>query len=163
MHIKLPLPRIHNTELLLILLIPIVVGLGFIALTTWEVKQRLHQERALAVTSGVVSSLKVSPHFGDRSKAAHVAFTDHRGESHTFVSKVRSSPPRYAIGEHVTVRYDPASKAHDLDATIDSFNEGWLGAVITGIIGTGFLTAGIGLLIVGWPQVVKRPRKRRRA
>lgn len=163
MHINLPLPRIHNTELLLILLIPIVVGMGFIALTTWEVKQRLRQERASAVTSGVVSSLKVSPHFGDRSKAAHVTFTDHQGESHTFVSKVRSRPPRYAIGEHVTVRYDPASKSHDLDATIDSFNEGWLGAVITGIIGTGFLTAGIGLLIVGWPQVVKRPRKRRRA
>lgn len=31
MNIKLRLPRIHNTELRLILLIPIVVGLGFLA------------------------------------------------------------------------------------------------------------------------------------
>lgn len=158
---KLPLPRIHNTELLLILLTPIVLGLGFIALTTWEVTQRLHQEHTLAVASGVVSSLKVSPHFGDRSKAAYVTFADHRGEKHTFVSKVRSNPPRYATGEQVPVVYDPESKAHDLDATIDSFNEGWLGPVITGIIGTGFLAFGIPFLIAGWPQVVKRPRQRR--
>lgn len=92
-----------------------------------------------------------------------MTFTDHLGESHTFVSKVRSSPPRYTIGEHVTVLYDPESQAHDLDATIDSFNEGWLGPAITGIIGTGFLAFGIPFLIAGWPQVVKRPRQCRRA
>lgn len=163
MHIKLSLPRIRNTELLLILLIPIVVGLGFIALTIWEVTQRLHQEHSLAVTSGVVSSLKSGPRIGDRSKAAYVTFTDHRGEQHTFVSKVSSNPPRHATGDRVTVLYAPESQAHDLDATIDSFNEGWLGPVITGIIGTGFLAFGIPFLIAGWPQVVKRAHKRRRA
>lgn len=157
---SLKLPRIRNTELLLILLIPIVIGLSFTVLTAWEVTRRLHQERTLVVAQGVVSSLKISPHFGDRSKAAYVTFTDHRGEQHTFVSKVRSNPPQYTAGEQVTVLYDPTSKAHDLDATIDSFNDGWLGSMITGIIGAGFLSAGIGFLIAGWPQVVKRSRKR---
>lgn len=160
---KLPLPRIHNTGLLLILLIPIVLGLGFITLATLEVTQQLRQERTFAVASGTVSSLKSGPRTGDRSKAARVTFTDHRGEQHTFVSKVSSNPPRHATGDRVTVLYDPESKAHDLDATIDSFNEGWLGPVITGIIGTGFLAFGIPFLIAGWPQVIKRPRQRRQA
>ncbi len=163
MHFKHPCSRIRNTEMLLILLIPIVLGLGFITLATLEVTQQLRQERTFAVTAGVVSSLKSSPRTGDRSKAARVTFTDHRGEQHTFVSKVSSNPPRHATGDRVTVLYDPESKAHDLDAIIDSFNEGWLGPVITGIIGTGFLAFGIPFLIVGWPQVVKRPRQRRRA
>lgn len=149
-------------DLLIMVLIPIVVGLGFAALTTWSVVQLHKREGSYVATTGTVTSLKPSPRFGDPSKAAYVTFTDQQGQRHTFLSSSRSNPSRHAVGQAVTVLYDPTSERGDLDASIDSFSEGWLDPIATGLVAGVFLISGVGFLIVAWPRLTHSPRQRKR-
>lgn len=149
-------------DLLVMALIPIFVGLGFAALTTWSILQIQKREGTYVATTGTVTSLKLSPRFGDPSKAPYVTFTDQQGQRHTFLSKVRSNPSRHAVGQAVQVLYDPTSGRSDLDASIDSFSGGWLDPISTGVAAGVFLTCGAGILIVAWPRLTRPPRQRKR-
>lgn len=89
---------------------------------------------------------------GSRGKVTYrpiVAFTDQTGQRRSFASKVSSSPPSYERGEKVTVLYDPANPA---DATIDSFVERYLGALMFGIMGAIFTLIGIWVLFGLWKR-----------
>lgn len=154
--------RPQELDLLIMILIPLCVGLVFAALTTWSVVQLNKRENAYVATTGIVTSLKPSPHFGDTSKAAYVTFTDQQGHHHTFLSKNRSKPSRHAVGQTVPVLYDPASTRSDLDAAIDTFSEGWLDPIATGLAAAAFLICGVGILIVAWPRLSRPPRQRQR-
>lgn len=149
-------------DLLIMVLIPIVVGLGFAALTTWSVVQLQKREGAYMATTGTVTSLKPSPRFGDPSKAAYVTFADQQGQRHTFLNRSRSNPSRHAVGQAVPVLYDPTSERSDLDASIDSFSEGWLDPIATGLVAGVFLISGVGFLIAAWPRLTRPPRQRKR-
>lgn len=151
-----------NLDLLVMILIPIFIGLGFVALTIWSVTQIRARENLHSATTGIVTALKRSPHFGDQSKAAYVTFVDQRGQQHTFLTKSRSNPSRYAVGQTVTVLYEPTSQAKDLNASIDSFSESWMDPIGSGLIAGGFLIGGLGFLIVAWPQLTRARRKRKR-
>jgi ABC-type antimicrobial peptide transport system permease subunit len=148
-------------DLLIMVLIPIFVGLVFAILTTWSVFQLQKREGTYVTTTGTVTSLKRSRRFGDPSKAAHVTFTDQQGRPCTFLTKSSSNPSRYAVGQAVAVLYDPTSRRADLDASIDSFSEGWLNPVSTGLAAGAFLVSGVGLLIVAWPRLTQPPRQRK--
>jgi hypothetical protein len=72
-----------------------------------------------------------------------VAFTDRDGQNRTVQVPEGSSPPAWAVGDAVTVRYDPA---YPEDARIESWTSDlllWLLPGITGIIGIGFLLAAL--------------------
>ena len=149
-------------DLFIMALIPIAVGLGFAALTAWSAIQIQKREDTYVATVGTVTSLRISPRFGDPSKAAYVTFTDQQGQNHTFLSKSRSNPSRHAVGQTVSVWYDPTSVRNDLDASIDSFSEDWLDPVSTGLAAGVFLISGVGILIVAWPRLTRPPRQRKR-
>jgi hypothetical protein len=154
--------RAFDFGLLAMILIPIAVGLGFATLTIWSVTRLQMQESAFVATTGIVMALKPSPRFGDPAKSAYVAFTDRQGRSRTFLTRSRTNPSRYAVGQIVAVRYDPASHTIDLDATVDSFSEGWLDPIVTGVTACAFMVCGIGFLIVAWPRLTRPLRRRRR-
>ena len=151
-----------NLDLLIMILIPIFIGLGFTALTIWSVMQIRERENTFSTATGIVTALKRSPHFGDQSKAAYVTFTDQRGQQHTFLTRSRTNPSRYAIGQVLTVLYDPASQTNDLNATIDTFSESWMDPIASGLAAGAFLVGGTGFLIVAWPQLTQASRKRKR-
>lgn len=81
-----------------------------------------------------------------------VAFMDRDGRSHTVKMPGGSSPPEWAMGDTVTVLYDPERPA---DARIDSWSSTlllWLLPAVTGIEGTGFLLAVIPVLVIMQPE-----------
>jgi hypothetical protein len=81
-----------------------------------------------------------------------VAFTDHDGESHTVQVSEGSSPPEWAVGDTVTVRYDPA---YPEGARIESWTSDlllWILPGVTGIVGIGFLLAVLLVLRVMPPE-----------
>lgn len=59
-----------NLDLLVMILIPIFIGLGFEALTIWSITQIRERKNLYSATTGIVTAMKHSPHFGDQSKAA---------------------------------------------------------------------------------------------
>jgi hypothetical protein len=68
-------------------------------------------------------------------------FTDSAGVPHTQRSSVSSSSPDFAVGEHVTVLYDPSAPKN---SKIKSFQTVWLGPVIA--TGFGLFSAGFASL-----------------
>lgn len=92
---------------------------------------------------GSVVDTVVQQEPGDNSGFSYpvVAFTDRDGENHTVQVPEGSSPPEWAAGDAVTVRYDPA---YPEGARIESFTSDlllWLVPGIAGIVGIGFLLA----------------------
>lgn len=63
--------------------------------------------------------------------APRVVFTAADGRTIDFVSDTASSPPDYAEGDVVDVRYPPARPAQ---AQVDSVMGIWLGVIVTGFI-----------------------------
>jgi Protein of unknown function (DUF3592) len=154
--------RRFELDLLIMILIPIFIGLGFAALTTWSAIQIQKREDTYVETVGTVTSLKTSPHFGDRSTAAYVTFTDQQGQTHTFLNKSRSTPSRHAVGQAVSVWYDPASTRSNLDASIDSFAESMLFLALGGVTAGAFLISGVTFLTLAWPRLTRPLRRRKR-
>lgn len=76
-----------------------------------------------------------------------VRFTDNDGRLRQFGSDVSSNPPGYAIGERVTVIYDPADPS---DAMIDSFRDRYLMSLGLAFFGTVMALYGLGCLVASW-------------
>jgi hypothetical protein len=92
---------------------------------------------------GSVVDTVVQQEYGDSSAFSYpvIAFTDRDGKDHTVQVSEGSSPPEWAVGDAVTVRYDPA---YPKGARIESWTSDlllWLLPGITGIVGIGFLLA----------------------
>jgi hypothetical protein len=78
-------------------------------------------------TQGVVSDLE-TPKAGRRSRAKYVVaqFHDAQGEKRTYRSWWASSHPGYAVGDPVTVIYDPRDPDHNgLLSFGDRFGAAW--------------------------------------
>lgn len=91
---------------------------------------------------------------GDNSVFSYpvVAFTDRDGKDHTVQVSEGSSPPEWAVGDAVTVRYDPANPE---GARIESWTSDlllWLLPGITGIVGIGFLLAVLLVFMIMRPE-----------
>lgn len=87
----------------------------------------------------------VQQDYGETSVFSYpvVAFTDRDGQNHIVQVSEGSSPPAWAVGDAVTVRYDPA---YPDGARIESWTSDlllWLLPGITGIVGIGFLLAAL--------------------
>ncbi|NMW32866.1 DUF3592 domain-containing protein [Altererythrobacter sp. RZ02] len=85
--------------------------------------------------------------YGQRSSsgsASRVQFRNINGQYHRFESNVSSSPPRYAVGDPVTVKYQPDKPS---SAAIDDFLGNYLFVLIFGGIGFVFFAIGAGILI----------------
>lgn len=79
-----------------------------------------------------------------RGSAPIVQFRDENGTYHRFESNVSSSPPRYAVGDRVAIKYHPDKPS---SATIDDFLDKYLFALIFGGIGLVFFAIGTGILV----------------
>lgn len=85
--------------------------------------------------------------YGQRSSSGSapiVQFRDKNGQYHRFESNVSSGPPRYAVGDPVTVKYQPDKPS---SAAIDDFLGNYLFVLIFGGIGFVFFAIGAGILI----------------
>ena len=110
------------------------------AVSSYSVIDQVNRE---VTAPGSVVDTVVQQEAGDNSGFSYpvVAFTDRDGENHTVQVSEGSSPPEWAAGDAVTVRYDPA---YPEGARIESWTSDlllWLLPGITGIVGIGFLLA----------------------
>ena len=89
------------------------------------------------VTEGIVIDLKKwssrnSKSSGKATFTPLVSFTDQRGVVVKFEGSYYTAPPAYSIGEEVKVIYP---KKNPTNATIDSFEELWLGNLVMLCVG----------------------------
>ena len=83
-----------------------------------------------------------------------IRYADTAGQEHTLYSGTGSFPPAYAVGDRVSVLYNPANPK---DAKVNSFSDLWLLPLILGILGGFDLLVGLFLFfgvpfIVGWAE-----------
>lgn len=110
------------------------------AVSSYSVIERVNRE---VTAPGSVVDTVVQQEYGDNRGFSYpvVAFTDRDGANHTVQVSEGSSPPEWAAGDTVTVRYDPS---YPEGARIESWTSDlllWLLPGITGITGTAFLLA----------------------
>jgi len=86
-----------------------------------------------------------------------VRFEDERGAQVQFTSSTGSSPPRYRIGEAVSILYQPSAP---YDAKTEDFFSLWGGSVIVGGIGSVFFLIGAGIIVGGRLQNQRAARLR---
>lgn len=82
-----------------------------------------------------------------------VRFQDAQGVRHDFESSISSYPPGYQEGERVQVIYDPRGRHAP---RLDSFMALWGGPLVMGILGGGFLAAGVGMALHGRVRRLRR-------
>ena len=121
------------------------------AVSSYSVIDQVNRE---VTAPGSVVDTVVQQESGETSGFSYpvVAFTDRDGENHTVQVSEGSSPPEWAAGDAVTVRYDPA---YPEGARIESWTSDlllWLLPGITGIVGIGFLLAVLLVLRVMPPE-----------
>jgi hypothetical protein len=129
-----------------------VLMLGVAAVSSFSVIDQVDRE---VTAPGSVVDTVVQQEYGDDSAFSYpvVAFTDRDGQDHTVKVSEGSSPPEWAVGDAVTVRYDPADPE---GARIGSWTSDllqWLLPGITGIVGIGFLLAVLLILKVMPPEI----------
>jgi hypothetical protein len=76
-----------------------------------------------------------------------IEFTAANGETVEFVWRHASSPPRYAVGQRVSVRYAPEDPRQ---AEVADSSQ-WEGVKITGLVGVGFTLFGVLMLFIRPP------------
>lgn len=119
---------------------------GIFALGLGLISGILHQ-RDLAAYTGRATGVVVAFHRLGIATAQHtptyapvVQFTTASGEPKRFTSNVATNPPRFSIGQRVSVAYDPANPSH---ATIDSFFDNWMFPLILAGGGLPFFLIGL--------------------
>jgi hypothetical protein len=95
-----------------------------------------HEPRASTSSSGSGSSITYHP---------VVQFATTEGQAVQFTDSVGGSPPSHDVGETVRVKYDPGDPA---DARIATGFRLWFGPGLVGLLGVGFLVAGVIVLVV---------------
>ena len=85
-----------------------------------------------------------------------IRFADKAGQEHTLYSRTGRYPPKYAVGDHVSVLYNPANPN---DAKVNSFAALWSMTLILGILGGPDLLIGL-FLFFGVPLILRRAERR---
>lgn len=106
---------------------------------------QFYQQTAYADAISVEGTVIGQDRRSSSGSAPIVEFRDQTGKYHRFESNVSSSPPRYAVGDPVTIKYQPDNPSN---AAIDDFLSNYLFTLIFGGIGLVFFTIGAGILIV---------------
>lgn len=124
-------------------------GIGILLLTGAVAIQvhRASTQDGMQTSPGVVVELV-------RGCRPMVEFSTPTGEPVRFTGRVCSKPPAYAVGDAVTVRYDPAEPGK---AGLDGFRENWFASLVLGFIGAGFTLIGSFLVL---PSLLSSRRAR---
>lgn len=123
-----------------------LVGMLFLGVSLVILSLQHDFARAAIRTSGTVEALIPR---GNATYAAQIRFTDRAGQTQTFTESGSSNPPRAAVGDRVTVLYDPASPRQ---AVVDDL-WGRMGVVlIIGPLGLIFTLLGFGMVFYDWRQ-----------
>lgn len=69
------------------------------------------------------------------------------GERHEFQTWLSTSPPRFSVGDKVTVMYDPRNSK---SVSIASFVDLWLFPLIFGGIGVVMMTVAVAIVVTKW-------------
>lgn len=119
----------------------------------------VYQQAAFADAIFVEGTVIGQDRRSSSGSAPVVQFRDESGQYHRFESSVSSSPPRYAVGDAVTVKYPPNEPQ---GAAIDDFLSNYLVALIFGGIGFIFFAIGGGILvsIFGRKRTITRLKER---
>jgi len=128
-----------------------VAGLAICTLAASLLIETLHFRTNALSTAGIVTQLQQSttgrPGNSSTDYATVVEFYDRSHRLHTYTSSTGSSPPSYAVGQRVSIMYDPANPS---SARIDNFGDMWLSSVLLGSLGLPIVTVGSGLVLVAW-------------
>lgn len=106
-------------------------------------------------TKAIVTRLEWRPSsFNDNAVdtgdyAPEFTFESGDGAKHVVVSKFGSSPCPYAVGQEISVLYDPANPG---DAEVNSFGTLWVLPGILGLVGIVMMSVGIGLYLAPYFQ-----------
>lgn len=117
------------------------LGLAFLVVAAVWAGLRMVSIADLAHADGTVVDLRD----GGRSLRPVVQFSPPGGSPVQFESLIGSSPPRYAIGDRVGVRYAPDDPS---DAVIVAFWELWFFPMLAALIGGPFAVVGGVLYVV---------------
>jgi uncharacterized Tic20 family protein len=80
------------------------------------------------------------------------SFVDIYGTEHKIYSKSGSYPPRYEVGDPISILYDPENPK---EIKMDSFVSLWMGTIVAGVLGIiPFLIGAVFLLVV--PIIINR-------
>jgi Protein of unknown function (DUF3592) len=124
-------------------------GLAFCGASLWAVRNTQSFVARAETAAGQVINLEYRHSTSSSSSRGTyypvVKFKTATGEERTLHSNTGSSPPSYAVGEAVTVLYDPGNP---FDARIKGFFSLWLLAIIFGALGSVFSLIGLGGLFL---------------
>lgn len=138
------------------------LGLGFLAGSAWTAHSAAGELARAVRADGEVVEL-VQERSSDSSAsllAPRVRFRIPDGRTFEFVSSIRSSPPAYAVGDRVVVRYDPDRPSA---ARIDDWLSWWFLPSVFGVLGAVFTLIGAALLWASWRGRSPAAPGRRRA
>ena len=125
-----------------------IIGLGLEAGAAFSIAGTLSFRSSSRTAEGRVVDMEES--LGSKGSLLYKPVVEWEGPDGTkrrFTGTVASSPPSYAVGDTVSVRYDPA---HPGTVQFDSFMENWFVAIMLGVFGTIVTGVGAGIAIYGW-------------
>ena len=131
-----------------------LAGGAMLVAAGWQFTQRRAFVRHSAIASGTIVDLIEERSSDMTSDSMHdeisyfpkVKFQTPSGREVTFQSQTGSGRKAGRIGRTVAVRYRPDQP--DV-AEIDSFMSLWGVTLVLGVVGAGFLSAGLGMILVG--------------
>lgn len=121
-----------------------LLGAGLLAGGLYWARQNQSLVAEGSRAEGTVVSLIDTGSGSKRKWKPLVRFVAADGRSVEFTTSTSSSPPAYSVGERVRVLYRASSPE---EAAIDGFLALWLGPLILGGVGAGFLGIGGGMIV----------------
>lgn len=126
--------------------VAVISAIIFLILSACFFVHSINVKRTAVAAEGDVVALRTGE--GDDGGTLYypvIRFADRGGQEHMLYSRMGSRPAAFAVGERVTVLYDPTNPDH---ASIDSFFGLWAVPAILGIIGVFNLFMGFFFLIL---------------
>jgi hypothetical protein len=138
-------------------LIYLAIGAIFLALGVYFFSQELgFLQRAEKLTGTVTDNVASTSYQNEHYSTDYcpvVDFQTQEGRNVEYTSDVCQAPPNYAVGQKVTIYYDP--KDPNAIQMPDKYGGQYAGVFIPGIIGIVFLLIGLGMY---WAGVLRRLR-----
>jgi len=138
--------------------IMLVSAFGLLALCGSCCNRTAKFKKTAVEVQGTVIEMKegISAVYGHTVYYPIIRYADTGGQEHTLYSNAGSYPPRYAVGDRISVLYDPARPNA---AQVNIFTHLWLMPIILGIIGGPDLLIGL-FVFFAVPHMLARAEKR---